>query len=137
MAAGDLGVLEVPLVERERELVACAELAATVAGGRGGVMVVEGVPGIGKTRVLQAAEAQAEAVGIRVLAARCSELERDFAFGAVRQLLDPVLRGVEGEQRAKLLGGSAELAAGILVGGGATPLEASPTDAAFAAMHAL
>jgi DNA-binding CsgD family transcriptional regulator len=47
---------------------------------------------------------------VRALSARGSELERDFAFGIVRQLLEPLLVRASAEERARLLDGAASLA---------------------------
>ena len=46
-----------------------------------------GPAGIGKSRLLQLARRRGEAAGALVLAARSSELEREFPYGVVRQLL--------------------------------------------------
>ena len=73
------------LEERDGEVAAVER----VLGGGGGLLI-EGPPGIGKTRLLGAARARAD--GRRVLSARGSELERDFPFAVVRQLLEPVVR---------------------------------------------
>ena len=54
-------------------------------------MVVERPPGIGKTALLAAAHTAAARSGLRVLRSRGAELERDFAFGVVRQLFEPAL----------------------------------------------
>ena len=55
--------------------------------GRGCALVVEGPAGIGKTALLAAGRDAAEGEGFRVLRARGAELEREFAFGVVRQLV--------------------------------------------------
>jgi len=39
---------------------------------------------------------------MRILAARATELEREFSCGVVRQLADPLLRGATGEFRRRL-----------------------------------
>ena len=76
------------LLERDGELGLVAALVARVRGGEGAVLVVEGQAGVGKTELLRAAEEVGEAEGLRVLRARGSELDRAFAFGVVRQLLE-------------------------------------------------
>ena len=60
--------------------------AGAAAQGRGGCVLVRGPAGIGKTALLAEARTLAAGAGLRVLAARGSELERSFAFGAVQQL---------------------------------------------------
>ena len=84
-------------MERDSELAALAALIASAGAGRGGVAIVEGEPGVGKSTLIAAGRQRADAAGLRVLAARGSQLERDFAFGVARQLL----RG-RGEPTARL-----------------------------------
>ena len=50
-------------------------------------MLVEAPAGLGKSSLVRAALEDAD--GFTVLRARANELERDFAFGCVRQLLEP------------------------------------------------
>src|SRR5690349_3850452 len=88
------------LLERDAELRAVGEGLADAASGRGGVLVVEGPAGIGKTRLVDIARCAAEERGFRVLVARASVLEREFGFGVVRDLLTPVVR--DPAQRAAL-----------------------------------
>jgi hypothetical protein len=79
------------LVEREAELGQLSELAAAAAAGRGAAIVVEGPAGIGKSSLLDAGRELAADAGLDPLRARGGELERDFAYGVIRQLFDPVL----------------------------------------------
>jgi DNA-binding CsgD family transcriptional regulator len=113
----------VALVERERELAAVDE-ALDRAGEDGGVLLLEGPPGIGKSALLGQLRERAAGRGRRVLRARGSEMEREFGFGVVRQLFGPALRGLDGEERARLFAGPAALAAAIFgFGGGDADLE--------------
>ena len=76
-----------PLLEREPLLRAWRGiLADSVTHGR--LMFVEGAPGIGKTRLCDAAAEIAEAEGFDVLRAVGGELEQAFAWGIVRQLFE-------------------------------------------------
>ena len=77
------------MLERDAELEQLATAFTRVRDGVGGLMVVEGPAGIGKTRLLQAAHSLALESGLTTLSARGGPLERDFAFGIVRQLLGP------------------------------------------------
>src|SRR3954463_6113100 len=70
---GETGV--VALRERTSELDAIAKLLDT-----GGLLVVEGPAGIGKTALLGAAAERAAAQGRRVRVARGTQLERTYAY---------------------------------------------------------
>jgi DNA-binding CsgD family transcriptional regulator len=117
------------LLERERELAAVDHLVA-----RGGVVVVEGRAGIGKTALLDAARRRAAGVGREVLRARGSELEAGFAFGVVRQLFERRLASAEGRERDAVLAGSAGAVRSLLLG---ELVEASAFDTSFAVLHGL
>jgi DNA-binding CsgD family transcriptional regulator len=108
-------VQEARLLERDAELDALVgRLDPLAASGRGGAVLVEGVPGIGKSSLLHALVGAArERVGLRVLTARGTELELELAFGAVRQLFAPVVMLPEAE-RERALSGPASLAAAVL-----------------------
>ena len=54
-------------------------------------MLIEGPPGIGKSRLLAEFRRRAVADGAHVLNARAGELEREFPFGVVRQLFEAVV----------------------------------------------
>ncbi|MGI5171560.1 ATP-binding protein [Spirillospora sp. CA-253888] len=65
--------------------------------GRGGVLVIEGAPGIGKSRLVREARAVAEGIPIRVLGAAGERGREGVPFGALRRALDsdgrPVIDG--------------------------------------------
>ncbi len=94
-----------PVVGRERELAAVRQL---VSPGNLGfhALVVEGEPGIGKTKVWQAGTAEAAAQGLVVLSCRPVEAEAKLAFAALGDLLAPVvdaaLEGLPEPQRQAL-----------------------------------
>jgi DNA-binding CsgD family transcriptional regulator len=122
------------LLERERELSDCAAALDHALAGSGGVVVIQGPAGIGKTEVLRAVAAHASAMGALVLAARGHDVERELAFGGVRQLLDPVFRTTPPAEAARLLSGSATPARRLLAGDVAA---SSPAADPFAMMNAL
>jgi DNA-binding CsgD family transcriptional regulator len=119
------------LLERETELAALDAAVSAAASGRGSALLVEAPAGTGKTALLDATAAAAERGRVRTLRASGGELERDFAFGAVRQLFEPVLVGRSAAARGKLLGGSAALAGAVVDPVGA------PVEAGYALLHAL
>jgi DNA-binding CsgD family transcriptional regulator len=128
------------LLERSEELVRIESALAEARAGRGTFVVIEGPAGIGKTALLAAARKAAADGGMRVLRSRGTELERDFAFGVVRQLFEPPLAEASELERADLLQGAAGLAAGVLVLPGAPAADAPPSwgvDPSFAVLHGL
>src|SRR3954470_10710042 len=106
MAGGRSAPAGVALLERERELETLAALIEGAAEGRSGVALVEGRAGIGKSRLIAAAREQAADAGVGTLAARGTDLERDFPFGVVRQLFEP-LRATDPEGWERWLSGAA------------------------------
>jgi DNA-binding CsgD family transcriptional regulator/tetratricopeptide (TPR) repeat protein len=129
------------LLERDRELERIGRCLSRAQEGRGSALVVEGRAGIGKTALLAAARSAAKSEGFRVLRARGAELEREFAFSVVRQLVEPVLAGASDGERAVLLDGPPGLAARLLgLPGLADGLPSAPPvapDPSFAALHGL
>lgn len=78
------------LVGRRDELVRLGAVVAASAAGRGGAVVVEGVPGVGKSALLRAVWAQAGDV-LGVLATTGVETELDLPFAGLAELLAPIV----------------------------------------------
>ena len=97
------------LRERERELGALREGLDRACAGAGTLLLVEGPPGVGKTELVREARAAAMEARVTPLEARGSELEQPFAFGIVRQLLEPMIGEAPGS--ADLFAGAAGPAA--------------------------
>src|SRR5579862_6642142 len=79
------------LFERETELAALSAALAAARSGTGGLVVLEGPAGIGKSRLLAEARAMADALGLTALAARGIDLERDAPFGVAADLFAATL----------------------------------------------
>lgn len=122
------------LLEREGELAELDGLLADAREGRARLSLIEGEAGIGKTRLLGEARERALAQGMTVLAARGGELERDFAFGIVRQLLEPALARAEAAVRAELLAAAASLAEPVFK---SAPQQDAGTDPTHPVLHGL
>jgi DNA-binding CsgD family transcriptional regulator len=122
------------MLERERELKQIGAAMADAIRGGGGVLLLEGPPGIGKTTLANAAAQEGRSRGMRVLRAAGRELERDFPYGVVRQLVDPVLRTLDSTERERLLDGAGAAVAALQLG--PAPAE-SGSSSEFWTLHAL
>jgi DNA-binding CsgD family transcriptional regulator len=120
------------LLERERELATLRAGLDRACAGEGTLLLIEGPAGAGKTVLAREARAAGEQARMMPLAARGSELEQPFAFGVVRQLLEPVISKEPGQ--ADLFAGAAGPAARLFEPGERRPLAA---DAGFEALHSL
>ena len=127
------------VLERDAELARIEAAVARAQDGRGSLLVVEGPAGIGKSALIGAARAVSDAAGARTLRARGGELERDFAFGVVRQLLEPALADVPARARDDLLQGPAGVAGRLLglPGARSERNEGAAPDASFTVLHGL
>ncbi len=118
------------LLEREPELSRMREAIRQAGSGAGALVVIGGPAGIGKTALLLAAAGMAEQAGLRVLRARGSDLEQEFAFGVARQLFEGPLARAGAEQREALLRGAARLAGPLfepVPAGSTTPEDVPPS----------
>jgi DNA-binding SARP family transcriptional activator len=112
------------LVDRGRELAQVRQALSELALGRPTQLLLEGPAGIGKTRLLDELRGWARAAGVRVLAARGSQLEQSFGYGVVRQLLEPAIT-------EELLEGSAAPARAVF------DLASEHGEGSLAVLHAL
>jgi DNA-binding CsgD family transcriptional regulator len=124
------------LLERQRELAELSEALTQAQQGRGAVVLVEAPAGLGKTSLLRTTLDAAAAAGFTCLRARATDLEHDFAYGCVRQLLEPMVAKATGARREQLFAGAAAHASVLFAPSGTA--EALPSDAsAFSMLHGL
>src|ERR1700745_1458523 len=98
-----------PIRGRAGELKVIGALVTAVARGRGGVLVIEGPPGIGKSRLLTEVMALADKGGVRILFGEAFEYQRTVPFFSLFMAplrADPPVGDAEALRR---LGGSADL----------------------------
>jgi predicted ATPase len=100
------------------------------------VVVIEGAAGMGKSRLLDEARAEASERGFRILNARATELEQGFPYGIMRQLLERLLVEADSGERERWLAGAAALAAEVLTGAPAPPAARSPSPSVSALISA-
>jgi DNA-binding CsgD family transcriptional regulator len=131
------------LYERERELRQAAVELDVAASGSGRTFLIEGQAGIGKTSLLKQVALLAEERGFDIYSACGMELERDYAYGVVRQLFEYRLHRMPPDERAGLFRGAAGLAEPLLLRAeqAATAPDVGtphkPADRVFAAVHGL
>lgn len=99
MGSGTAGAL----VGRTREREQLAAALMSLRGGSGGVIVLVGEPGIGKTRLLLELAGLAGGEGFEVLSARASEFERDLPYALWSEAVDRHVAALA-ERRVRLLG---------------------------------
>lgn len=75
-----------PFVGRQAELARLRTLLAEAAASRGHVVLIEGEPGIGKSRLLAELVRHAQAAGACIVASRCYEIERSVPYQPVIEL---------------------------------------------------
>lgn len=93
---GNQAVTGLRLRGRDREIVAVREALDAVRGGRGACVVVEGAPGVGKSRLLAELDEMARRSGFDVVSVRADELDQYAAAAA----LQSALQSSDGSDRA-------------------------------------
>lgn len=108
---------------RDAEIQALIDAVARIRAGQGGVVIVEGEAGVGKTALLEIAFRIAKSEAVQCLTAAAEEIERSSAFSAWRDLLrDLVAEPIAGNQGAD---GVASLRAALAAEGSYAPLLAA------------
>jgi len=128
---------EEELIERTGEPDALEASVMAAAAGEGSLLVIEGHAGLGKSRLMTAVTAEARRARMLLLRARPGRFERDFPFGVVRQLFEPVLAGLSPGAREELFSGAAGLAAPLFDDRQPAAALSIPDDAAYPTLHGL
>ncbi len=98
-----------PIRGRAGELKLIGALVTAVAQGRGGVLVIEGPPGIGKSRLLTELLAVAEKSGVRTLFGEAFEYQQAVPFFSLFMATLHADPPVGDAEALRALGGSADL----------------------------
>jgi predicted ATPase/DNA-binding NarL/FixJ family response regulator len=101
-------------VGRERERTRFANVLARTVAGRGGLLMLVGEPGIGKTRSAHAFALQAAEQGVQVLWGRCHEEPGAPPYWPWLQLLRAWVGAADDERLHEAMGSGANLVAEIL-----------------------
>ncbi len=90
------------LVGRATELATLARALEALRARSGGVVLVEGEAGIGKTRLVAELAAQAASLGCRVLQAACYESQQQLPYAPLLDLFRALLDGPAAEVASKI-----------------------------------
>ncbi|MGH9104137.1 MAG: AAA family ATPase, partial [Acidimicrobiales bacterium] len=107
---------EAGMLERGDELRLIDDALSSARDGRGRLVIVEGEPGIGKSRLLADAGERAGGAGMRVMTVAGLELERDFPFGLALRLVERATHGLDAPDRKEFFAGPARAVAELLAG---------------------
>lgn len=97
-------------LERDAELNTIGRLLGRASTGSGGLLVIEGPSGVGRSRLIEETIGRARGAGMDLLAARAGELEAGYPFEVALRLLEPRLEKYTDD----LLEGRAALARPLL-----------------------
>jgi DNA-binding CsgD family transcriptional regulator len=122
------------LLEREAELEQIGGALGRAAAGSGGIVVIEGAAGIGKSSLLGEAARLADEARMTMLRARGAAMEREFALGVVLQLFAPSIETLTDRERERAFAGAAGLARPLFE---EVPDRATGEDRLFARFHGL
>ncbi|MBC3840627.1 AAA family ATPase [Streptacidiphilus sp. 4-A2] len=125
------------LLDRTEQLAVVEHAAAEARAGQGAVVLVRAGAGMGKTSLLNVWACAEQVRGMRVLRADGGELEQDFAFSVLRQLVEPLLARADPAGRERLLSGPAELASYALRVDAAAGGEGLSPEASLGVLHSL
>ena len=95
-----------PFVGRALERSVVRELVAAAGGGRGGVLLLSGEAGIGKSRLVEEAVADAEARGMTALVGRCVDVQPAIAWLPLVEILDQLFADLADGELGVLLAGT-------------------------------
>jgi DNA-binding CsgD family transcriptional regulator/tetratricopeptide (TPR) repeat protein len=98
------------LVGRDAELATLRADVAQVAGGSSGVVLLSGPPGVGKSALARAAIDCAAELGFDTFVGRARSLSRDVAYAPLADAFGAMLRGLDDDRRAALIGDLPQLA---------------------------
>jgi DNA-binding CsgD family transcriptional regulator/tetratricopeptide (TPR) repeat protein len=132
-----------PLVGRKRQLAQLCGRLERACGGAGGVLLLAGEAGIGKSRLVVELKALAQEEGFLVLQGNCFEPDRSVPYAPIADLLRGWLAGRSPSEVAEALGGAAPEVARLLpeltqrLPGLTTPPEIDPDQDRLRLVHTL
>src|SRR5215472_6451678 len=95
------------LIGRSAELTALQNCLEAAARGRGGVVLLSGEAGVGKSRLAAELQRSAEAFDFQLLGAQCFPTDRACPYAPLLDMVDTFLTSLSAVQIATTLGASA------------------------------
>ena len=128
---------EATLLERDDELQALITALSEAQQERGQFVLIEAPAGLGKTTLLRATVATATEQGFGCLRARANEIEREFPYGCVRQLLEPAIAAASKAERDRLFEDASALSMPLFAHGIAASPASQAAESVFSILHGL
>lgn len=125
------------LLERDREIASVESVLDRACGGDGGMLLLEGGAGLGKSRLLAEVASRARRHGMAVRGSRALVTEGEFPFALVSRLFEGLLANTQDDEREPLFEGAASLAKQLLIEQHGDDPEVGRTRALFPALHGL
>ncbi len=97
-----LGELDTPIIGRSRERAVLLGRIDELLNGQGGLILIEGDPGIGKSRLVEDLADAADWRGVRLLSTANTEVSRMRPYHAIQSVLSPAVTGLRGEHLAEV-----------------------------------
>jgi DNA-binding CsgD family transcriptional regulator len=101
---------QLKLFERELESEIARRALKQSCHRQGGVLLIQGTTGVGKSSLLRTIRALALECGATVLHAQAGEFESDFPFAVTRQLFEPWFMNASDSERRNVFANAAKLA---------------------------
>jgi class 3 adenylate cyclase/tetratricopeptide (TPR) repeat protein len=95
---------QAPFVDRDDERAALRHYVDGANDGNGGLVIVAGNAGVGKTRLVEEVGAEARARGLQFVAARCDETSKRDPYKPLVEVLETVRRRLSPESFRDLIG---------------------------------
>jgi class 3 adenylate cyclase/tetratricopeptide (TPR) repeat protein len=93
-----------PFVDRDDERAALRQYVDRANDGNGGLVIIAGNAGVGKTRLVEEVGAEARARGLQFVAARCNETSQRDPYMPLVEVLETVRRRLSPESFRDLIG---------------------------------
>jgi class 3 adenylate cyclase/tetratricopeptide (TPR) repeat protein len=103
-----------PFVGREQERAQLRERVDRANAGQGGLVLISGDAGVGKTRLAEEIGLEAAAAGMQFLSGRCDERRQGGPYAPLLDMLDTARAGMSSEQFRELVGEHASALARLL-----------------------